>query len=340
MSPSFAFLRPPRDVSASPSSFSLAAYTAAPDRLSVQSVHSQSTRKLLVGESLADRLVGQRANASHRVDFAISLAAQAEREFIDIALHVLDGEVVINAVVTTLQDCPDAFDAVGVRHAVNVLLGAVVDRAVIVAIDARVGRMRVGAEHRIIFYIRDYGVLNRAGLGIREDNGLYVATTFAHAKHSGLPSAASASMEFLALVLVLFLAAKIRLVGFNDARQQAATIRAIAARLADALKHEPRRLLRDAEFLADLHGRNALARRRYQVHGVQPFIQGDVRALENRARADGEVLLAREAAEVADHRSPFGPGRARFHCSADTAAHPSSDALQGTSAPPFRQETA
>jgi hypothetical protein len=107
--------------------------TATPDLSSVQIVHSQSTRDSFVGESLADRLVGQRADTVHRMNFAVSFAAQAEREFNDVALHVLDCEVMIDAVVAALQNRPYALNAVRMRHAVHVLLGAVIDCAVIAA---------------------------------------------------------------------------------------------------------------------------------------------------------------------------------------------------------------
>lgn len=93
----------------------------------------RSCDERLVGEALADRPIRERADAIH----AVSFAAQAERELIHVALHMLDGEVVIDPVVAALQVRPYAFDAVHVRHAVNVLLGAVINRAVIVAVNAR-----------------------------------------------------------------------------------------------------------------------------------------------------------------------------------------------------------
>jgi hypothetical protein len=73
---------------------------------------------------------------------------------------------VINAVVAALQDRPHALDAVGMCHAVNILLGAVVDRAVIVAVNASIGRMGISTEHRIIFDVRHHRILNRARIGI------------------------------------------------------------------------------------------------------------------------------------------------------------------------------
>src|SRR6185437_2395350 len=248
-------------------------------------------------------LIGKRADTIHRVNLAIAFRAQAERELIDIALHVFDGEVMIYTVVAALQDGPHAFNPVGVRHAIHILLGAVIHCAMPVAINAGVRRMSVSAEHRIIFDIRRYMILNRACVSVRDDNSLYIAATFAHAEDGGFTDWATARAQFLALVLVIFLAAQVRFVRFDDARQHASAPITVAARFANALKHEPRTLLCDAEFLADLHRRNTLARRGNQVHRIEPLIERDMRALENRASTDSEVLLAREATEVADNRA-------------------------------------
>lgn len=280
--------------------FSLAACISALGRSSVQSVHSQNTRERFVGEALTSRFVGERADAIRRVNLTIASAAQAERKFIDIALHVLDGEMVIDPVVAALQDRPHAFDAIRVRHTVYVLLGAVIDCAMVVAIDASVGRMGIRAEHRIIFDVRCHGVLNGLRIGIVNHNRLNVSAALTHAENSSFANCTATLVQFFVLVLIVFLAANVRLIRFNDSQQHAPAVRIIAARLANPLHHEPRGLLRDAEFLGNLHRRNALACGGNQVHRIQPFIQGDVRALENCPRAHGEVLLARETAEITD----------------------------------------
>src|SRR5271166_2057831 len=62
------------------------------------------------------------------------------------------------------------------------------------------------------------------------------------------------------------------------------------------MKHEPCRLLRDADLLGKLHGTDALSRCNEQVHGIEPFVQRNVRPLENRACTDGEIQLAGIAA--------------------------------------------
>src|SRR5207249_2934249 len=66
--------------------------------------------------------------------------------------------------------------------------------------------------------------------------------------------------------------------------------------LAEPMEHEPRRLLRHADLLRELEGRDALPRRDEEIHRVEPLVQRDVAALEDGPRADGEVLPAFVAA--------------------------------------------
>jgi hypothetical protein len=69
-----------------------------------------------------------------------------------------------------------------------------------------------------------------------------------------------------------------------------------AACLPEPVKSEPSGLLGDPDFLGELHGRNALARRHKQIHRINPLVQRNVRPLENRSGSDREVLLALVAA--------------------------------------------
>ena len=64
------------------------------------------------------------------------------------------------------------------------------------------------------------------------------------------------------------------------------------ASLTQPMKHEPCRLLLYADFFGDLHGRDALAGRDEQVHGIQPLVEWDVRPFEDRASTDREIELA------------------------------------------------
>ena len=127
--------------------------------------------------------------------------------------------------------------------------------------------------------------------------GLHLRATAAlpHPQHSGLARAALPSRRPFIGVLVLLAATEIGLINFDDAAQ---LFEVVAARLAKPAEHEPRALLRDADFLGELHRRNPLARGDDEVHRVDPLMQRDVGALHNRASADSEIFLALVAAVV------------------------------------------
>ncbi len=92
------------------------------------------------------------------------------------------------------------------------------------------------------------------------------------------------------MILILArLAADVHLVDLHDAAQDGEIV---PASLANAMQEEPRRFLRHADFLPELKAGDTLAGRHEKVHGVQPLVKRDVRTLENRGRADGEVQLA------------------------------------------------
>jgi hypothetical protein len=90
-------------------------------------------------------------------------------------------------------------------------------------------------------------------------------TALPHPENWCLAHGAATGLELLPFVLVRFFAADERFIDFNDAFK---LFEFRAARLAQPVKDEPCRLLRDSNFLGELHGRNALARRHKQIHRV------------------------------------------------------------------------
>ena len=62
-----------------------------------------------------------------------------------------------------------------------------------------------------------------------------------------------------------------------------------AAGFTEPTQHEPCGLLSDADFFSELHGRNSLTCRDEQVHAVQPFMEGNLRAFHHRSSPNGEV---------------------------------------------------
>jgi len=120
------------------------------------------------------------------------------------------------------------------------------------------------------------------------------ALTFAHSENGSLSDRPASGFQLLVLVLVLFLTADEAFVQFHDAAQ----LRQVrpSARFPQAVKHEPCRLLRDADFFRQLQRRDAFAGGDEQVHGIEPLVQRNVRPLKDGASSDGEVQFARVAA--------------------------------------------
>jgi hypothetical protein len=68
------------------------------------------------------------------------------------------------------------------------------------------------------------------------------------------------------------------------------------ASLPETLQHEPRRVLTDPDLLGKLKAADALPRGHQQVHSVDPFMQWDVAAPEDRSRPNREIDQAGIAA--------------------------------------------
>lgn len=93
---------------------------------------------------------------------------------------------------------------------------------------------------------------------------LFVFWSFAPTTDA-LPDAPSARFELLASVLVLFLAAHVCLVHFDRAIEQAAVL---VPTLADPVRHEPRRSLRDVKVAMQLYSSLPILDDYKQVYGM------------------------------------------------------------------------
>lgn len=220
---------------------------------------------------------------------------QSKRKLVNIAVKMLRAGVMIDANQPALQDGKDAFDAIGRRLAANVFARAVIDGIVDKTniADTRVRAAFVGMQGRSGLDMPVNGALDRFFIRRLDWHSDRTTATLSHAKHGRLADRAAPGLEFLGLVLVLFEPSYIGFVYFYDALQH---FELRSARFAQPVKNEPSGLLSDANFLGKLHGRNALARRHKQIHRVNPLMQRNVGALENRSGSDREVLFALVAA--------------------------------------------
>ena len=310
----------PKDVSvASPTScyavrasslacFSASAYVPALHR-QFYAVHAESQAsfldEFLVRDPSAWSLLDETVEPVERMTLHIAIV-QAEGELVNVPIQMLRAYLMINAVDSALHDCPHGFDAVGAHLAAHVFASAVIHGIVFETgrIHVFVSAVVVGIQRRSGRDVVVYLLLQAGGIGSRNGIGDRAAIAFTHSNDSGLTDGAATSIQLLTGVLVLFLATDIGLIDFNDARQDG---KVVAAGFAEPLKNEPSGLLRDADFLGQLHRGNALARSDEQVHCINPLVKRDMRALENGPSANGEIFGALVAAVVTGHLAHRDP---------------------------------
>jgi len=244
----------------------------------------------LVGQTLARNAVHKAIQPGQGVALYIAVI-QPKGELVHITANVLGAGVVIDANQAALHHGKDAFDAVGGHAVPDVLAFAVIDAFMgkEQAAHTLVGPMLVRVQRRADLNMLDNRVLNGLGVRVRQLKALGAPAALPHPQHGSLADSATASLEFVGFVLVLFLPADIDLINLHDALQLG---QVGAAGFPQPMQDKPCRLLGDADFLGELQAGNTLAGRHQQVHDVQPFVQRDMAALENGARPDGEIFLA------------------------------------------------
>ena len=262
------------------------------------STHRRRSRyHLLIGDSLTGDRIHEAIQPVNGVALDVPFV-QPERKLVHVAANVFDADVVERASESAFEESPYAFDSVSARHAAYVLVGRMVDAVLREEQAAQiiVGRVLIGADRRADFYVAVNGVLNlfpcRAGQG----HGLNATAALPHPKYGSLADRSAPTSEFIGLVLIALQPANKSLVNLHDAAQ---LVGVLAASLAEPLEHEPCRLLSDADFFAELEGRDSLAGSYYEIHGIYPFVERNVRPLKDRASADGEVQLAWVTAVIA-----------------------------------------
>ena len=267
-----------------------------------------TSRQLPIGDPLPGGGADETIQAVQGVALHVPIV-EAEGEFVDVAPQVLRAGLVVDAMNAPLHHGKDALDAVGCDIAPGVLPGAVIDALMaeeqpVQAIeDGRFICVKGRAKGDLGMDGPHGGIQVHSGHG----EGNRPAPALPHAEHGRLTYRAAPGFEFFSIVLVPLLPAEIGVVNLDHALQLG---QIVPARLPEPMKDEPRGLLGDSDFLAQLHGGDALAGRDEQIHGVEPLMERDVAPLENRARPDGEILptgVASVVAALAD-RNPLAAG--------------------------------
>jgi hypothetical protein len=289
--------------SASAAVFWLVSSSASVDR---PALHPQSRLVLLVVSvlSLDQRPVSQPlpGDTIHKaieprqgVIFDVAFV-QPEGKFIDVAVEMLLAGVMIDTDQAAFENRENAFDSVCGHIIADIFALTVIDRIMIEgqASNADIRAGFVGVDRRTnLDILKDHG-LDRLGVCSGDRHGDRPSATLPHAENWRLADRTTSSLEFLAFVFVGFLAADKRLINFDDAGELLEI--GTATGFPQPMQDEPSRLLRDPNFLGELHRGYALAGRHEQVHRVNPLVQRNVAALEYRAGAHREVFLALIAA--------------------------------------------
>lgn len=215
-----------------------------------------------------------------------------EALLIEVAKQMERFDAHIGTVYTALQQRPEVFEAVRVDATVHVLYGVVHDLMRVVAGETLIRKQEVRVQRRPRLYmllnLRLQGVL----LTIRHNGRNNLTATLQHAHHSNLVTRTATSDATLALgnVHVPRLAADKRLIRFDLTRKRCRGV--VMHRHADAVKHEPCRLLSDTQRACNLAGANAVLAIADNPERTHPLIESERRILKDRANFKRELFLA------------------------------------------------
>ena len=251
------------------------------------------------GFSLRQSFVGQASSNSRRQQTGKAIQGvaiyaaivQSESEFIDVAAKVFLAHVVIDAVDAALQNCPGAFDSIHSYIAPDKFSETVIDRFVSEekTVKLAVSCRFVGVDRRArldVFINRGAQVdcvNGHDGIGNRATGAL------AQTDDRSFSNGAASHVELPGFMLVRFFASNVSFVYLDRAAQ---FLQIVAARLADSMEQKPSSFLSDTDLLGELERADTLAGGDEQIHGIQPLMQRDMRALEDRTSSDGKILSA------------------------------------------------
>ena len=256
----------------------------------------QSIRQARSSGSVIDQFtVRQRAggqDAPKRVgeDARVAPVVEPPLQFFEVAVDVLQADLVERPDDRPFEQRPDALDAVRVQVPDDPLLRGVVDRLVprVVVRDAHVALEFVGVNGLGLVPdgLSDESV-ERVPAHVRDTLEAHLATTLDGSRNVDLVGAASLA------ALTPNLSSDHRFVHFHDAKQRRATQAVVAHSLADAVAEVPRRPVgTDAEHLLHLVGADALLRDAHQVDGEEPLLQRQVSVVHDRPSRHRELVAA------------------------------------------------
>ena len=267
---------------------------------------ASSGHKPFVGQSPVFDAVNERFQTLGRVPANIAVI-KPPSEFIDVSASVARADVMEGAVNAALQDCPSGLNAIRGNVAVDVQLDVfarrVIDRLVPEeqTVHARVGFRFIGVQRRTLLNSRMNDRLQGSRLGVTDGQQDRFAMPLAQSHDRHFADSTTAKVQLFPLVLAGFLPADIGFVNFDVAGKDCLVV---ATGFANAVHHEPRAFLSDADLLRHLQRRYRLAGCDHQVHGINPLVKWDVRAFKDRIGSHRKVLIAGVAAIEASLARP------------------------------------
>jgi len=246
--------------------------------------------QFLVSQSPSDDLRKRQGEASAVIVLAFVVA---ERLFVQIAEQMERLNTYVGSFQSALQQRPEILNSVRVDIAVYVAFGVIDYLMNVIGIQPVVRTPRIAENVRAAFNEFAHDALKRraARIGdVAQADLLGLAIQQAHDHGLAATSSASASDLFLfVLVHESSSAADKRLVNLkiSSGFYKCAVLHC----LADAMEHEPRGFLSDAQIAGDLARANAVLAICDQPNRREPFIQPDRRVLEDRSDFGAELLL-------------------------------------------------
>ena len=275
-----------------------------PNRASRVSVRSL-TRQLGVGEATAHDLIHRKHEAIFIGEVVVLRGAIVEPEYLlrNVPIKMERFDRNISSLESAFQETPEILDAVGMNlsayiflKVIHCVMHEVAVRQIIITV------MQISVDGRFLFDVSQNLILQGISFYVRNDPCTDTASfTVFYPHHDGLVrnlrAIDSHSLEASAngrAVHVCHSTADECLVHFNRSAIGSAELdqRSVFHRLANPVKHEPCRLLRDAKSAVNLVAGDSVLTVADHPDCRHPLVETHRGILENRPHLDGELLLA------------------------------------------------
>lgn len=223
-------------------------------------------------------------------DVGIATVVIAPFKLSNVQRKIFSANLMVAAHDTAFQERPEAINGLGMYNAVNILTGAVRDRAML--FELPISGVFVGRNEAHFFRNRFsnegvYGV----GIGAFDDARDQIALALDNANDRSFSTSASANMLPVLFVLVLFLAANVGLVNLNNAHELAEL--RVSKTSANAMAHIPSGSIRaKSHYAMDLQRRYAFLACQQEINDFEPAFEANVRVLKNRSHKHRKPITA------------------------------------------------